>query len=138
MAKATTKVTPAAPAAAVSNSPFAIFEDAAPPPAGKFGGGRSADDNPYRKAALELKAPTAEGKHFAFRVPVTVPDTITDVEERAKALKEASKKLVNSIGGVTRRLVKADATLAFTVRPVEDGGQHFVKVWRVNPAPAAQ
>lgn len=137
MAKGTTKTAPA-PAPVASNSPFAIIEDNAPPPAREFGGGRSAEDNPYRKAALELKAPTADGKHYAYQVPVSVPDTITDAGEKAKAIKEASRKLVNSIGGVTRRITKNDANMAFVVRPVESGGQHFVKVWRVKPkAPAA-
>lgn len=141
MAKATTKVQGAAAAAGTSASPFSIMEDSAPPAPARFGGGRSADDNPYRQAALALGAPVG-GKFFAFQVPVTVADTITDPAEKAKAIKEASKKLLNAIGGVTRRLSKNDANLQYTVRAVDatiDGKSvPVIKVWRVAPkAPTA-
>ncbi len=138
MVKATAKNAPAHTGAgsygvAPVNSPFAIVEDSAPPAPGKFGGGRSADDNPYRKAALALPLPTAEGKHYAFQVPVTVADTITNPEEKAKAIKEAGKKLLNAIGGVTRRLTKNDPALQFTVRSVDVGTPPMphIKVWRM-------
>lgn len=136
MAKATTKInTPAA--AEPAASPFAIMEDSAPPAPARFGGGRSAEDNPYRKAALALSQPV-NGKHYAFQVPVTVADTITNAEEKAKAFKEASKKLLNAIGGVTRRLSKT-SNAVYTVRAVEDNaGNHFIKVWRLaDKAPSA-
>lgn len=139
MAKAAIKpgAAPAAPPLPpLPASPYAITFGDAPPAAAAFGGGRRGEHNPLKQAVLALPAPTG-GKYPFFNVPVTVADTITDPQEREKALADALRKMVAKVSGITRRVSKADAATHFTVRSVREEAGAFVRVWRVEPKPAA-
>lgn len=138
MAKPAVK-TPAAPQSApapASSTPYAITLGDAPPPAAAFGGGRRGEDNPIKRTMLAMQAP-AGGKYATFDIGVTVPDTITDPAEKEKALSDKLRKEVAKVSGVARRITKADASMHFAVRGNKGDGSASVRVWRIEPKPAA-
>ena len=69
----------------------------------------------------------------SFLVPVKVPTSIKDKDERAKAFKEAARKVSNRISGNMRRVAKSNAGYSFSIRTQDDG----VRVWRDVPKAAA-
>lgn len=138
MAKAAVKTpTVAAPAAAApASTPYTITLGDAPPPAAAFGGGRRGEDNPIKRTMLAMQAP-ANGKYASFDIAVTVPDTITDPAEKEKALSDKLRKEVAKVSGVARRITKADTSANFAVRGNKADGKASVRVWRIEPKPAA-
>lgn len=67
----------------------------------------------------------------SFLVPVTVPETITDATERAKAFKEGQRRTSNSLSGAIRRFKKTEPVKNFSIRSVGDATYGFgVRVFR--------
>lgn len=64
----------------------------------------------------------------SFLMPVSVPETIKDEKEKAKAFKEEARKLSNRISGAIRRFKKNNPGANFAVRTVDNG----VRVWRTE------
>lgn len=117
----------AAPATAAPSSNFKIETGFDVPARTTFGGGKSVD---YPFSDMPVGS--------SFLVPVTVPDTIKDEAERAKAFKEEARKASNRISGAIRRHRKNNAGQDFAIRTVNDDKLgHGVRVWRVE-AEAAQ
>ena len=119
------KVKPAAVAETpVSSSDFTIetgFE--VPARSLTFGGGRGGPSYPF--AQMPVGA--------SFLAAVTVPDTIQDDGERAKAFKELTRKVSNRISGAIRRYKLANAGFDFAIRTVNDDKLgRGVRVWRVE------
>jgi hypothetical protein len=92
---------------------------------------------------IDMPAPApGKGKgapmQFAsFFVATEVPDTITDPEERSKAAKDGTAKLVNRFTSVSRRIRKnLGATHDYTFRKAQDpdgSGAWGVVVYRIVP-----
>jgi len=122
---------PAVPSAPASVGGFA-FEQVDVPAMSRAPGGRI---SPYREPMLALPLPGADGRPYSFFAPVgDVPATITDASEREKEEKELSRKLANSISGLTRKLVEDDAGLAFITRTMRNAdGRLGIRVFRVAP-----
>lgn len=94
-----------------------------------FGGGGKAAEYPFGDMPVGA----------SFLVPVTVPDTIKDEGERAKAFKEEARKASNRISGAIRRYRKQNAGQDFAIRTVNDDKMgRGVRVWRVEPEAAAE
>ena len=105
---------------------------------GRVGGG----ENVYQKLMIDMPAPApGKGKgapvqYASFFVPTEVPDTITDPDERTKAAKDSTGKLVNRFTSVSRRIRKAHgATHDYTFRKTQDPetGEWGVMVYRIEP-----
>lgn len=100
-------------------------------------------ENPYQKLMIDMPAPApGKGKgapmQFAsFFVATEVSDTITDPDERAKAAKDGTAKLVNRFTSVSRRIRKnLGATHDYTFRKAQDpdgSGAWGVVVYRIVP-----
>lgn len=121
------KTAPAATEAAATSSAFKIETGFEVPARTTFGGGKSPE---YPFADMPVGA--------SFLLPVTVPETIKDEGERAKAFKEEARKASNRISGAIRRFRKQNAGTDFAIRTVNDDKMgHGVRVWRVE-AEAAQ
>lgn len=87
----------------------------------------------------------------SFLEEVTVPETITDANERKTAFKEEARRVSNRVSGTIRRLRKDHPERNYAIRTVNDTkmGQG-VRVWREadsattttaaapEPAPAAE
>lgn len=75
----------------------------------------------------------------SFLETVTVPETITDANEREKSFKELAKTVTNRLSGATRRFAKSNAGYAFALRTVNDDVLgRGVRVYRVEAeAPTA-
>jgi hypothetical protein len=115
----------AAPAtgAAAPSSAFKIETGFEIPARTTFGGGAKAPDYPF--ADMPVGA--------SFLVGVTVPDTIKDDAERAKAFKEEARKASNRISGAIRRFRKNNEGYDFAIRTVNDDKLgHGVRVWRAE------
>lgn len=68
----------------------------------------------------------------SFLLPVKVPDTIKDADEREAAFKEEARKLSNRISGATRRFKERNEGYDFAIRTVNnDELGSGVRVWRV-------
>ncbi len=93
-----------------------------------------AETSPEVATLSSLPAP-ANGKFARKWFAVEgVPATITDEAEKAKATKEALRKMTNRFSGIVRRLQKKDATKAYVIRTIENNGVAGVAVYRVEPA----
>ena len=77
----------------------------------------------------------------SFLEAVTVPDTITDPDERDKEFKALARRLTNKLGGTIRRYRKiaGNELHNFALRTVNDPGDEAeghlgvgVRVWRVE------
>lgn len=119
---------PATEAAAAPSSAFKIETGFEVPARTTFGGGKSPE---YPFADMPVGA--------SFLLPVTVPDTIKDEGERAKAFKEEARKASNRISGAIRRFRKQNAGTDFAIRTVNDDKMgRGVRVWRVEAEAAGQ
>lgn len=120
--KAKTTETAAAPATEATASSAFKIETGFDVPARTTFGGKSPE---YPFADMPVGA--------SFLAPVTVPDTIKDDGERAKAFKEEARKTSNRISGAIRRFRKQNAGYDFAIRTVNnDKLGHGVRVWRVE------
>lgn len=116
-------------AAAATSSGFKIETGFEVPARTTFGGGRDSVNYPF--AEMPVGA--------SFLVGVTVPDTIKDDAERAKAFKEEARKASNRISGAIRRFRKQNAGTDFAIRTVNDDNMgRGVRVWRVRAEAAGQ
>lgn len=90
--------------------------------------------------AIEGLLPPENGEYDQFFQGVDVPATITDPTERAKASKEAQRKLTNLLTGRARRVKLADPTKNFAIRSVTEEVNGVLvdgaRVFRVEPEPA--
>lgn len=141
------------PAPAPAPQAFNVEWGAPPPVITRGFGGQAREPSVYLAPTQNLAAP-ANGQYASYFVPVTIPATITDEKERAKAQKDEARKLQNRISSITRRLAKPDANgmqKTFVMRALDRGGTFGVQVWRTEdkrfepkpaapaaPAPAAQ
>jgi hypothetical protein len=132
MAKAATAAKPAEPQVATVGG-FKI-ETGIPLPTIERKVGASS--SPYAEPMKALPLGSTPETVASFFVPATVPNTITDPAEKAKALRDEARKISNRISGISRRLTKADPTLAFALRTKEENGNVGVRVYRVAPAAA--
>lgn len=123
------KTTEAAPATeTTASSAFKIETGFEVPARTTFGGGRDSVNYPF--AEMPVGA--------SFLVGVTVPDTIKDEAERAKAFKEEARKASNRISGAIRRFRKQNAGMDYAIRTVNDDKMgRGVRVWRVEPEAAS-
>lgn len=93
-----------------------------------FGGGGKSPEYPFGDMPVGA----------SFLVGVTVPDTIKDEGERAKAFKEEARKTSNRISGAIRRFRKQNAGTDFAIRTVNDDKMgRGVRVWRVEAEASA-
>lgn len=124
---------------APTNAPLPfVIETGIELPAITRSAGRAA--SPYATTMAALKLSADPRKREAFFIPATAPDTITDADERAKAVKEDGRKIANRISGIARRMAKADTTVAFAIRtmfkvPNDPASGLGVRVYRVAPEP---
>ena len=133
----------AAPAAAAPTAsppdatllPYQIEVGAAPPERTRtFTPG---EPSPFKALFQNMPAPV-NGAYASVFVPAeAVPATVTDAGEREKAYKESSRKRLNNLSSITRSIKKADASYNFTAREVTEKGERGVRIWRIEPAPAA-
>lgn len=149
-APAAVPAAPAAPAAPVTGQvaspigtqaapgqlPYTIEVGTAPPERTRAFGGGGGQPSPF--ATLFADMPEPEGDNYAqVFIPIAdVASSITDPAEREKAGKDASRKLVNNLGSIARRVKKGDPTFNTTMREVVENGQRGVRVWRIAPAAA--
>lgn len=138
MAKASSNPTAPANASAVAKLPFALELSDAPAAVTRKIGGES---SPFPAVMRAMPLPV-NGKFTSFFVPApAVPATITDADERAKASKDAARKLTNNLSGISRRLSKADKSFQFALRTQEQNGVIGVRVYRIAaaaPVPATE
>lgn len=107
-------------------------------------GGRHGGENPYQAFMFGMPAPTKATKNKPaeiswFFVPAEVSDTITDADERTKAQKANTQKLVNRFTSIARRIRKKNGeTHDYQFRKLlSDDGQWGIVVYRVEPKQAS-
>lgn len=118
-----------------TNGTFAIETGVELPAVVRIGGAKGS--SPYLDAINGLQLATDPKKLQSFFIPAEIADNITDETEKAKAYKEASRKIANRVSGLSRRLAKADATKAYAIRTMVKDGVTGVRVFRVKPEPKA-
>ena len=111
-------------------------------------GGKRGQPSPYLQFMRDMPAPALNGKgkdakmqYAWFFVPADEPaDTITDPDERTKAIKANANKLVNRFTSLARRIRKdSAATHDFTFRKMNDpnvtdgSGPWGLVVYRIPP-----
>jgi hypothetical protein len=108
-------------------------------------GGRHGGTNAYQQFMIDMPAPArgrgknAETEYAWFFVPAEISDTISDEDERAKAQKANTQKLVNRFTSVSRRIRKHHGeTHDYTFRKARDpnGGEDGawgIVVYRIEP-----
>lgn len=116
--------------------PFAVDTGIALPAITRGGGGGAESDVVKTMKALALA--TDPKKYQSFFIPVgAAPETITVDKEKDAWAKEAARKIANRVSGASRRLAKADESLSFAIRTMNDAnGKLGVRVYRVPKSEA--
>jgi hypothetical protein len=104
-------------------------------------GGRHGGENPYQKFMMDMPEPTKATKNKPseiswFFVPAEISETVTDPDERVKAQKTNTQKLVNRFTSIARRIRKKNGDthdFAFRKQLNEETGEWGIVVYRIEP-----
>jgi hypothetical protein len=99
-------------------------------------GFKEGKSSPY---ADNMKAMLVTDKIQSFFIDAEsgVPASITTPDERGKAAKDEARKISNRVSGLARRLQKADASKAYTLRVRTENGKLGVRVYCIKPEAVA-